>query len=316
MRRIAKEEFFRYFPISDRQRRWELFVNGVGRIARAYRGTPDQGHPAPYFYVWETGRVLDQFGLIYITQGQGEFESAVTARTPVEAGTFFILFPGVWHRYRAGEKVCWSYFWVHVGGEYLDRLCQRQVLSPKRPVFRTGLQPGLLQAYLSLLERAKTEPPGFQQMMCGNILEILGTALATEGGDGEAQRVGALVRQATLILERQMGEPIDLHALASSLEVSYDGFRHAFKKHTGFSPHQYLLHLRVNRAKELLLGTDLTVRQISASLGFADPYYFSRAFRKMTDRSPNAWRAEGQAMPGFRSSRPEPESGEPPIERG
>lgn len=294
MRRIAKEEFFRYFPLSDRQRAWELYVTGVGRIVRAYRGSPDTGHPPPYYYVWETGRVLDQFGLIYVTQGQGEFESANTPLAAVGAGTVLLLVPGVWHRYRPGEKDCWSYFWVHLGGDYLAGLVRRGVLSPRRPVFRTGLQQNLLRPYLAMIERARSEPPGFRQMMCGNVLEILGAALGTEGGPPDSAPVAALVRQATVILEEHIDRPVDLAALADSLGVSYDAFRHAFKRHTGLAPHQYLLALRINRAKELLYGTDLNVRQIAASLGFDDPYYFSRAFRKSTGRSPNRFRAESQ----------------------
>ncbi len=299
-RRIAREEYFRYFPISDRQRVWDLYVAGVGRIVRAYRGSPDRGHPMPYYYVWETGRVLDQFGLIYVTQGQGEFESAATRRTVVDAGTVFVLMPGVWHRYRPCAQVCWSYYWVHVGGEYLDRLVQRRVLCAERPVFKTGLQQNLLRSYVSLVDRARTEPPGFQQMMCGNVLEILGVALATDGGQPDSERLAAVVRQATVILEQRMGDEVDLGELAASLDVSYDGFRHAFKKHTGMAPHQYLLQLRIHRARELLYGTDLTVRRIAALLGFKDPYYFSRAFRKMTGRSPNRWRTESQAAPSDR----------------
>jgi AraC-like DNA-binding protein len=297
MRRIAKEEYFRYFPISDRQREWDLYVAGVGRIVRAYRGTPDHGHPSPYYYVWETGRVLDQYGVIYVTQGQGEFESAATRRTIVDAGTVFLLLPGVWHRYRPCEQVCWSYYWVHLGGGYLDRLVERRVLSAQRPIFRTGLQQNLLQSYAAMVERARSTPPGFQQMLCGNILEILGVTLATDGGQPDSERLTALVRQATVILEQRMAEEVDLRELAASLDVSYDGFRHAFKRHTGLAPHQYLLQLRIQRARELLCGTDLTVRQVAASLGFEDPYYFSRAFRKMTGRSPNRWRAESQAVP-------------------
>jgi len=302
MRRIAKEEYFRYFPISDRQRVWDLYVAGVGRIVRAYRGSPDRGHPRPYYYVWETGRVLDQYGLAYITQGQGEFESASVRRTVVDAGTVLLLLPGEWHRYRAGAKVCWSYYWVHFGGGYLDRLVERGVLRADRPLFRTGLQQNLLRSYASLVERARAEPPGFQQMMCGNILEILGAALACDGVQTESERLGTLVRQATVLLEQRMAEDVDLRELAASLQVSYDGFRHAFKRHTGLAPHQYLLQLRIQRARELLYGTEMTVRQIAASLGFVDPYYFSRAFRKMTGRSPNRWRAESQTAPFDRAS--------------
>jgi AraC-like DNA-binding protein len=297
MRRIAKEEFYRYFPISDRQRQWEFYVAGVGRIVRAYRGTPDPGHPAPYYYVWESGRVLDQFGLIYITEGQGEFQSAAIRRTVIDAGTVVLLIPGVWHRYRPCENTCWSYYWVHFSGGYVNDLVRRGVLSPERAIFKTGLQENLLRAYLALVDRARGEPPGFQQMMCGNLLEILGVALAADEDTPDAGRLGTLVRQATVILEQQLETDVDLQQLATSLGVSYDGFRHAFKRHTGLAPHQYLQELRVNRAKELLYGTELAVKDIAAALGFADPYYFSRAFRKTTGMSPNRWRTESQAAP-------------------
>ena len=297
MRRIAKEEYYRYFPISDRQRLWDFYVTGVGRIVRAYRGSPDPGHPAPYYYVWETGRALDQFGLVYITDGQGEFQSAAIPRTVVDAGTVILLTPGVWHRYRPGAKTCWSYYWVHLGGRYLEQLLERRVLSSERAIFKTGLQDSLLRAYLSLIERARAEPPGFQQMMCGNILEILGAALAVDAEQPDAARLGTLVRQATVMLEQQVERDVDLRQLAASLGVSYDGFRHAFKRHTGLAPHHYLQELRVNRAKELLYGTELPVKEIAVALGFADPYYFSRAFRKTTGVSPNRWRRESQAAP-------------------
>jgi AraC-like DNA-binding protein len=300
MRRIAKEEYYRYFPVSDRQRLWDFYVTGVGRIVRAYRGTPDRGHPAPYYYVWESGRVLDQFGLIYITQGKGEFQSATTRRTVVDAGTLFLLLPGVWHRYRPCDRTCWSYYWVHLGGAYLTRLLQRQVISPERPIFKTGLRESLLRPYAALVERARTEPPGFQQMMCGNVLEILGAALASEHGQLESDQLGTLVRQATVMLEQGMQGSVDMRQLAASLGVSYDGFRHAFRRHTGLAPHHYLLQLRINHAKGLLYSTDLTVKEIAASLGFEDPYYFSRAFRKATGMSPNRWRQQSQVTPARR----------------
>lgn len=304
MRRIAKEEYLRYFPVGDRHRVWDAYVAGVGRIVRAFRGAPDRGHPQPYYYVWETGRVLNLFGMAYITHGQGEFESASVRRTVVDAGTVLLLLPDEWHRYRPSEQGAWSYYWVHFGGGYFDTLMKRGVLSAERPLFKPGLQQELLRSYGALVQRARTQPPGFQQMMCGNVLEILGMTLAAEAPGAEAERLGPLVRQAAVLLEQRMAEVVDLNELASSLDISYDRFRRAFKKHTGLSPHQYVLQLRVERARELLYATDLTVRQIAAELGFDDPYYFSRAFRKFVGLSPRQWRMETLAGNADRSTSP------------
>ena len=301
MRRIAKDEYLRYFPISQRDQQWDLYVTGVGRIVHARPGTPDRAHPAPYYYVWESGRVLGEFGVLYITQGEGEFESQATGRQSVGAGMVVLLFPGVWHRYRPREQTYWTYYWAHFGGGYPERLVGRKFISPQRPILKTGLDETLLRSYVALLERARSEPPGFQQLMAGNIVEILGAALAAARGQGTPKRLNALARKATLILQQRTESEVDtrqMKRLAASLGLSYDRFRHVFKEHTGLGPHQYHLQLRIRRAKELLCGTDLSIKEVSAVLKFEDPYYFSKAFKKKTGTSPSQWRKAAQLPDG------------------
>ena len=100
MRRTAIEERFFYLPVSRRDRLWELYVTGTGHIVHRLPGDPSEDHPSPYYYTWENGRVLSEFGVLYITQGAGEFESETTGLKPVEAGNVILVFPEVWHRYR------------------------------------------------------------------------------------------------------------------------------------------------------------------------------------------------------------------------
>lgn len=294
MQRIAKDEFYRYLPISERDRRWGLYVTGVGRIIRALRGSPDTGHPAPYYYTWETGRVLPEYGVLYITQGSGEFESERMGQRQVAAGMVVLLFPGVWHRYRPHGVRDWTYYWVHFGGSYVQTLVDEGLFSPDDPVLATGIDEALLHPYLSLIDRARSEPPGFQQLMAGNILEILGAALATSRRQPHPERFSEIARQATLMLEQRVEEPIDMKWVAASLALSYDRFRHIFREHTGQPPYQYFLQLRINRAKELLSGTDLPVKQIAAMLHFDDTYHFSRLFKQRVGAAPTEWRGNTQ----------------------
>ena len=77
---------------------------------------------------------------------------------------------------------------------------------------------------------------------------------------------------------------------AAGLYVSYAKFRRTFKAHTGLTPGQFHLQLRISRAKDLLTGTDLPVKQIALQLGFDSPYYFSRIFKKKTGHPPQEWR--------------------------
>ena len=292
MRRIAQDEFYRYLPISRRDRNWGLYVTGVGQIVHARPGSPDAGHPSPYYYVWENGRELPYFGAIYITQGQGEFESKATGRRVVDAGTVVLTFPDVWHRYRPMADTYWTYYWVHFAGGYPRELLRQGVFTPGSPVFKTGVNEGLLQSYVALLDRARAEPPGYQQLMAANVIEILGAAMALSRGQPQPEQFNALARQAVLLLQQRVEEVVDIKQIASLLHISYDRLRHVFKEHTGMAPYQYHLQLRISRAKELLNGTRLSVKEIAARLHFDDTYHFSRIFKKKTGMSPSKWRGE------------------------
>lgn len=300
MARVVREEYFRYFPISERDRHWGLYVTAVGRIVQAMPGKPNQGHPSPYYYVWDKGRVLpNEYGMLYITQGTGEFESDRTGLQSLTAGNVVFLFPGVWHRYRPIEGRAWTYYWVHFGGDHADSLVTQKFISPDEPMLNTGIDEGLLHPYLRMIDWAHTEPPGYQQLMSGCVLQLIGAALAAAGGQPYPGRSNEIARQAALALEQRVEEAVDMKRLAASLHLSYDRFRHIFRQHTGMAPHRYLQQLRINRAKELLSGTELSVKDVAALLRFEDTYHFSRVFKDKIGMSPTAWR--GSARRGHRS---------------
>ncbi|MBN1911274.1 MAG: AraC family transcriptional regulator [Pirellulales bacterium] len=290
MRRIARDERFRYVPVSRRDRLWDLYLTATGRIVHRMPGDPDRGHPSPYYYTWENGRVLPEFGISYITQGGGEFESETIGRHRVEAGTIILLFPDVWHRYRPAEGTGWTNYWVHFAGAYAERLIRRNLISPERPILETGLSDQILRPFLALFERVELETAGLQQLAAANILEILGSALAAVRSREEGGKLDSIVRQTKSYLAEHVEEFVDMKGLAELLGLSYDYFRHIFKEQTGIAPYQYHLQLRINRAKELLYGTDMATKDIAMTLQFEAPYHFSRIFKKKTGMTPTEWR--------------------------
>ena len=70
----------------------------------------------------------------------------------------------------------------------------------------------------------------------------------------------------------------------------YDSIRHRFRKLFGISPRGMLVRLRMDRAKELLLTSDLSVKEIAFELSYLWQQDFTRAFRKCTGVSPSQWR--------------------------
>jgi AraC family transcriptional regulator, arabinose operon regulatory protein len=83
---------------------------------------------------------------------------------------------------------------------------------------------------------------------------------------------------------------LSLKELARRAFMSESNFSHVFKDLTGVPPKRYAIQTRIARAKELLAGTDLSIKEIAAELGYDDPHYFSRQFRKLAGKPPSAFR--------------------------
>lgn len=290
--------YFRYVPVSPLDRDWGLFVTTAGH-ARTPPGRPypPSRHPHGYHFSWKSGRVLHEYQLVYVTRGAGSFESEATGRRTLRAGSAVMLFPGVWHRYAPRPSTGWEEYWVGFEGDYARRLVQRGFFSPATAVIDVGLDPATVELFVSLIELMRQESLGYQQRMAAGAVQLLAGLYAAAQGRGiGGDQHEAAVRQAKCLMLEEMDRAIDLEQLARDLGVGYAWFRRLFKRYTGLAPHQYHLQLRMNKARQLLAGTGATVKEVAAQLGFDDPHYFCRIFRKKTGHTPEAWRsvARGQ----------------------
>ena len=96
-----------------------------------------------------------------------------------------------------------------------------------------------------------------------------------------------LIESALSFVGKNWSQEIDFELMAKKMGVGYRHFRRMFQEATGLPPHQYLLNLRLNHAKRLL-GM-LPVSEVAARVGFADPLYFSRLFKRKVGVAPTQW---------------------------
>jgi AraC-like DNA-binding protein len=90
-------------------------------------------------------------------------------------------------------------------------------------------------------------------------------------------------------LENHFSEKISREQLAAIAGVSGSHYSTLFKQFTGFTPNEYLSRLRVHRAKELLLNSSSTLREIALKVGYKDEFYLSRRFKQQTGASPSGY---------------------------
>ena len=98
------------------------------------------------------------------------------------------------------------------------------------------------------------------------------------------------LRRVTSFVHERIGSPITLDDLANVAGVSRFHFHRQFRKSMGVTPHDYVLRARIERAKALLTGSDLTIGAVSGAVGFADQCHFSNIFRKLTAMTPRGFR--------------------------
>lgn len=98
------------------------------------------------------------------------------------------------------------------------------------------------------------------------------------------------LRRVVAFIDARISETISLEDLAAVAGVSRFHFHRQFKKSVGATPHDYILRARIERAKELLIDSDLTVGEVSGAVGFVDQSHFSHIFRRFTAMTPRSFR--------------------------
>ncbi len=281
-------DYYRYFPITARDRDWGLYLTGAGRQTEG-PGIERDLHPTGYEYTWDSGRVFqDVYSAVLFVEGSKvEFESEVAGKYEVSKGDMVLLCPHVWHRYRVNPSVRTTQLWFAFGGSQVRSWQDHQLFSPQNPVLSIGLVDDVVKPYQRLLGCLGQDTPGLQQRLSGCVMEVIGAALANQP---EEPACASAIQAAKRILEQQVEQQVDLKDLAESVGLSYEKFRHAFTEATGMAPYQYHLQLRVRRAQTLLTGTDLTVQEISSRLNFTDAFHLSKVFKAKTGVSPTTWR--------------------------
>jgi AraC-like DNA-binding protein len=133
---------------------------------------------------------------------------------------------------------------------------------------------------------------GFKIIFCQNgksgaVAEDSAPAIPTVAVGGLTPRTLGRVRD---YIQTHLADPIGLEALANITGLSRCYFARAFKRSVGVPPHHYLMQQRLECAKRLLAGTNMSLAQIALESGFSDQSHFSRRFRDRIGLTPRAYR--------------------------
>lgn len=283
----------KYIVSTEEDEIWGLVVTTVGHQAIAQGDTyPPKDHPAGYYFNVEKGRILNEYQLLYITDGNGVFTYGDNKESYlITEGKMFFLMPGVWHTYKPLENSGWNEYWIGFKGDIIQKIVDGNFFVNRQPVFNIGLNERIIDLYIKAIEIANEERAGYQQALAGIVMHILGLMYYRDKTrDFDNEDLINKINKAKVIMRESIYQNITAEDIAKNLNISYSGFRRAFKEFTGTSPSKYMLELKLNEAKLLLSTSSQSVKQISYSLNFDNPDYFPIFFKKRTGLSPVEYR--------------------------
>lgn len=158
---------------------------------------------------------------------------------------------------------------------------------------RLGFTDPRIHTLACMIARECTEPDTRHDLYGDGLVLALFIDLLELGRNPASRRSPLSARQlrrVTAFLEDNSFRNIRLEELAALTDLSQSYFSHAFKAATGMPPSQWHMEARMRRVQHLLATSDLPLREIALTAGFADQAHFTRMFRRICGDTPAAWR--------------------------
>lgn len=241
-------------------------------------------------YTWGPG-VRDHYLIHYIVSGKGAYTVDHTVYA-LQAGDVFLARPNQLISYSADPKEPWEYYWVGFNGAGASRLVLEMPFREDRPIHHCRNTKRIQQTLLDIF-LARGPKPYCEALMVGHLYLFAAELMqeAAELAPRAASSTAQHVLNAVKFIQFNYAHEIGIDDIARAAGVSRSHLYRAFINNLGCSPIDYLTRYRIDEACALLKNPALSVAEIAVSVGFFDPFYFSRVFKKNVGVPPSRYLA-------------------------
>ncbi|MBD1390413.1 AraC family transcriptional regulator [Neiella sp. HB171785] len=245
---------------------------------------------APNHYV-ERQEGATQAILIYCMKGIGWLQlDNITFK--VNPGCAVIIPPNVSHIYRADKDDPWSLFWIHFDGKQVSALLKNLEIDLLKPLLYIANPQAMRQAFedvYACLNYNHSESGLFA--MSAEFMRLLSRIKLEHSAINLKHKLKEDgISSSIRFMQKHLDMSIPLADLAAQAGQSVAHYSKLFRQRTNQSPSAYFIQMKVRKACDQLYQTNLSVREIAEQLGYSDPYYFSRIFKKVQGVSPAQYR--------------------------
>jgi len=248
-------------------------------------------YPKAQYHYRQRVHGSDQHILIYCVEGNGSAQ-IMKKKYQLHPGSFIIIPAGEQHSYAASEEHSWTIYWVHFKGSLSCELVNTLLRKIDDHQGSVEFQPRRIELFEDMyicLERGY----GTDNICYANVclFHYISSFIYSDKFhlSGSKQPDDA-VELSINYMQENISQPLTLEDIAKSVNFSASHYSALFRKKTGFAPIEYFNHLKIQKACQYLLYTELRIKEIADKLGIEDPYYFSRMFAKLMGQSPLQYR--------------------------
>lgn len=269
----------------------------------SYHHTPSMVAKSAYFYVQDIGHYgcdaeyytkregYHSFLLIYTVSGSGRARYR-DREYELKPGQALLMNCYEYQEYSTGKNGFWEIKWIHFYGstseEYFNIIYNKH--GAVIDLSECNVIETILDEILRLADKSSFLPEAKAALLITQLL----TELLLEDGDVSenvnSRPLNEHVQKALDYVENHYSEDISISDLAGHSCCSEYHFSRLFKKEIGYSPYEYILKFRINKAKNLLKNTGGTVGEIAEGVGFSSTSNFIRTFRELEGMTPLRYR--------------------------
>lgn len=234
------------------------------------------------------GRI--DYQLLYIASGKGHF-FLDGKDVVVPAGHMVLYRPKEMQKYVYYGADQTEVFWVHFTGSDVKKILKEYHIPLSGHVFYTGQSPDYQKVFRLMIKELQLCRPNYEELLTMLLRQLF---IIMDRHINSPHRLSSRVQQeldeAIRYFIEHYNENINIEQYAASLHKSAGWFIRSFRLYTGMTPMQYILSIRIAHAQSLLQSSEHNVTEIAAMVGYENPLYFSRLFKRQTGVAPSEYK--------------------------
>ncbi|NWL90324.1 AraC family transcriptional regulator [Paenibacillus sp. 79R4] len=235
----------------------------------------------------------ESYIILYCIEGEGWIRLAGQKQQTMQKGALIVIPAHTPHEYASSEDHPWTIYWFHMKGEqvgdYFEGIDEHTSPTPVSVEHSSQIIKLFQDSYNLLQKGYSLDRIIYVSQLAGHLAAFIRFNLQHPHLALNRQKKHD-VEESLQYMTEHLDKNVTLQELADQAKLSVPHYTHVFKKTTGYSPIDYYLRLKIQRACQYLDLTEQSMKEISIQLGFQDPYYFSRLFKKIMGKSPSAYR--------------------------